>query len=560
METENLRFSQSDIFPKIKWVGITMKKIRKSILIITTLFFTVTAFAQATISYSGTGTFILRERTNLRRYDNGKYVGLVSREVSSYILPTYTNNGYFYEGNFFVTQDTRRGNFNVGSGINDSIPAKFKIASDGSFSITQDNGFPTYRGFPTYTNEKIKIGDTWSAKAVRAIDPLNKGIVTKLPIYVQYKYVGDDVYNDEEVFVLTAQWATRYGMGIGVNVFDWGGDKELVKGSGSHKANIYVSKETGNALVIHDMVDETFEYVDGNQYTFRGQISQFTEYPPAIDKYKVLAALEKSALITKKDVKKIQNNQTRTETTQSTQETFEKNDEITDKKIDENIDEKIWEQVSQDDFDQPNDASTTSKRIQALKESLNNLAEKSLEAVSQEDSNPTFDKIDNNKIASKKINTEKTDTITTKIDVPYTTDATEIDNDDDFENESAPLVVVEETQAGLRLTLPNLQFMPNSPELVPGEKDRLDKIAMALLEAGDARLLIEGHTARIGSQDDEMQLSIDRAHTIAQELIKRGIPSENLICKGSGGSKPIADNSTPKGREKNRRVEITILE
>ena len=43
-------------------------------------------------------------------------------------------------------------------------------------------------------------------------------------------------------------------------------------------------------------------------------------------------------------------------------------------------------------------------------------------------------------------------------------------------------------------------------------------------------------------------------------LVQRGIPAEQFICRGSGSTKPVADNSTPEGKAKNRRVEITILE
>jgi len=56
-----------------------------------------------------------------------------------------------------------------------------------------------------------------------------------------------------------------------------------------------------------------------------------------------------------------------------------------------------------------------------------------------------------------------------------------------------------------------------------------------------------------------MNLSVERAKSIAQELVKRGIKEGRLICKGSGSTKPIADNSTAEGKKINRRVEITIL-
>lgn len=110
------------------------------------------------------------------------------------------------------------------------------------------------------------------------------------------------------------------------------------------------------------------------------------------------------------------------------------------------------------------------------------------------------------------------------------------------------------------MTMQNLNFKPDSAELLPGEAERLDQIAAVLKEVSDQMFLVEGHTASVGKVAGEKQLSIERANAIAEALVKRGIPRERFICKGSGGTKPVADNSTQQGRAKNRRVEITILE
>ena len=87
----------------------------------------------------------------------------------------------------------------------------------------------------------------------------------------------------------------------------------------------------------------------------------------------------------------------------------------------------------------------------------------------------------------------------------------------------------------------------------------VDQIASLLKKVPKNQILIEGHTARVGDESDEMQLSLDRAHTIVAEMTKRGVNTGNFITKGSGGTKPVADNETPEGRARNRRVEITIL-
>lgn len=248
--------------------------------------------------YNGGRNYSLVERTDLRRYDNNRYVGLLSREVRSFI----SNDGELYEGSFYVSQDTVRASSFVGQGIHDSIPSVFKITSDGNLTMIEDNGFPSFRSFPAFSTNPVKPGDSWQAKAVRAVDPLNKGIPTKIPMYVEYTYKGDENVRGEDVFVLTAKWATRYGPNLYIDV---GGDKELSRAQGAHSATMYVSKATGNAIVVRDSVDETFVFADGNSVTFKGTISLFTEYPPTVDRSKIIRALQRVAAINNEEAKKL---------------------------------------------------------------------------------------------------------------------------------------------------------------------------------------------------------------------------------------------------------------
>ncbi len=100
---------------------------KKLILFISSFFILQVIFGQNRITYNGSGNYTLKERSDLRRYDNGKYIGLMSREVTSFITPTGYKNGYTYEGSFFVMEATKRASESVGHGIKDSIPSSFKI-------------------------------------------------------------------------------------------------------------------------------------------------------------------------------------------------------------------------------------------------------------------------------------------------------------------------------------------------------------------------------------------------------------------------------------------------
>ena len=465
------------------------------------------------LKYNGSGSYVYIERTDVRRYDNGKYTGLVSREVRSFIAPTSVPSGgkisdRYYDGSFFIDEATKRNSREVNLGINGAVPSSFKISSDGILTMLVDNGYPSFRSFPAFTNQRISIGDKWQAKAERVVDPLNKGIFTKLPILVEYTYLKDELFHGEEVYVFSAQWATRYG----ISYWDFAGDKDLKSAQGSHKATMYVSKKSGNALVVRDMVDETFIYNDGNIYSFKGSISMFTEYPPAYDKNKLIPALQRVASVSEKEIKEI---------------------------LEKPVNESSW--------------------IESEKKSSGSIEKNDFESGANSRRNNSY--------AEKKIAKNENQTYGAKNHPQKKTDsADEIQSkisagkNSSLNSKSEKKVIVENTAAGIRLTMQNLNFKPDSAELLPGENERLDQIAQVLKEVPDQMFLVEGHTASVGYEKGEMKLSVERANSVANALIQRGIPREKFICKGSGGTKPIADNSTQEGKAKNRRVEITILE
>jgi outer membrane protein OmpA-like peptidoglycan-associated protein len=113
---------------------------------------------------------------------------------------------------------------------------------------------------------------------------------------------------------------------------------------------------------------------------------------------------------------------------------------------------------------------------------------------------------------------------------------------------------------GIRLTIRNILFAPDSAEFLPDERLRLNLIAEALKQIPSRTFLVEGHTAATGQPAGEMKLSIERAERMVDELVKRGISADRFIYKGWGGTMPVGDNATNEGRSANRRVEITILE
>jgi outer membrane protein OmpA-like peptidoglycan-associated protein len=132
----------------------------------------------------------------------------------------------------------------------------------------------------------------------------------------------------------------------------------------------------------------------------------------------------------------------------------------------------------------------------------------------------------------------------------------------EFALDRIPDTLPHETQRGPQITMQNLNFVPNTATLLRGEEGRLDLIADMLatfLDGEDFTVRVEGHTARVGAVEGELELSIDRAIAIVDALVARGIPRKTFTYRGYGGTMPIAENTTDEGRAKNRRVEILIM-
>jgi outer membrane protein OmpA-like peptidoglycan-associated protein len=105
----------------------------------------------------------------------------------------------------------------------------------------------------------------------------------------------------------------------------------------------------------------------------------------------------------------------------------------------------------------------------------------------------------------------------------------------------------------------NLVFETNKDVIKPVSFPFLDEVANVLREAPTWTLNLEGHTDNVGSDSYNLDLSQKRADAVKKYLVEQGISENRITAKGFGESKPIADNSTPEGREKNRRVEFKIV-
>jgi OOP family OmpA-OmpF porin len=107
-----------------------------------------------------------------------------------------------------------------------------------------------------------------------------------------------------------------------------------------------------------------------------------------------------------------------------------------------------------------------------------------------------------------------------------------------------------------------VQFEVDSAKILPVSHDLLNEVAKVIKEHPQIKKIeIEGHASAEGSDDHNMRLSDKRAKAVMKFLNgEGGITKGMLSAKGYGETRPIADNETEEGREKNRRVEFTITD
>ncbi|MBQ5887998.1 MAG: OmpA family protein [Bacteroidaceae bacterium] len=100
-------------------------------------------------------------------------------------------------------------------------------------------------------------------------------------------------------------------------------------------------------------------------------------------------------------------------------------------------------------------------------------------------------------------------------------------------------------------------FETNKYALNKSAKDNLTEFAKVLVEYSDADVVIYGHTDSTGNDMINNPLSVNRAKAVAEYLLSKGVPQEQIkSVEGFGSKQPVADNATAAGRAENRRVEI----
>ncbi|MFL5763330.1 MAG: OmpA family protein [Bacteroidia bacterium] len=122
-------------------------------------------------------------------------------------------------------------------------------------------------------------------------------------------------------------------------------------------------------------------------------------------------------------------------------------------------------------------------------------------------------------------------------------------------------IVVDTIKVGKTYTLNNIYYKTNSADLDPSSVAVISEFAEFLKANPTIKIEVHGHTDNVGDAKSNLALSTDRAFSVRDLLISKGIDEKRLQnFRGFGASVPIADNNTEAGRAKNRRTEFVIID
>jgi outer membrane protein OmpA-like peptidoglycan-associated protein len=115
-----------------------------------------------------------------------------------------------------------------------------------------------------------------------------------------------------------------------------------------------------------------------------------------------------------------------------------------------------------------------------------------------------------------------------------------------------------DTPRGLVVNLGDVLFDFGKYDLKPEAREKLAKLTGIVLGHPGLNLAVEGYTDNIGTDQVNQTLSEKRAESVRTYLVQQGLADASVSSQGFGKSSPVADNDTPAGRQKNRRVEIVV--
>lgn len=119
---------------------------------------------------------------------------------------------------------------------------------------------------------------------------------------------------------------------------------------------------------------------------------------------------------------------------------------------------------------------------------------------------------------------------------------------------------IERVGEGIKITFDSgLLFAVDQSRLTDESQENLAELADILQKYEDTNILLEGHTDSSGPEEYNLELSEERAQSVANYLAQEGVRATRFDIMAYGETQPVASNETASGRQENRRVEVAIF-
>ncbi|MGF6181415.1 OOP family OmpA-OmpF porin [Massilia sp. UYP32] len=105
-----------------------------------------------------------------------------------------------------------------------------------------------------------------------------------------------------------------------------------------------------------------------------------------------------------------------------------------------------------------------------------------------------------------------------------------------------------------------IEFESGKATLTPAGTEVLDGMTAALKKLNGVKVEVIGHTDNAGSRAGNLSLSQARAEAVKAYVVSQGIAEASIAVSGEGPDRPVADNRTPEGKARNRRIEFKVIQ
>ncbi len=249
------------------------------------------AFAFATLSVHAEGTVLslslpdrirISERTNLSRTEDGRYVGLMNRQVTGYLTRAPGTEALspgteaLFTGRMLVYEQTLRDMSRVGRPVDESYSAALTV--DPHRAFTDSNRVPRYRSIPALPEGPVLIGDIWSAPGELVIVLPHGAEPIILEVQVNYRYAGLESFDGELVHRIEGQFGTRYPPLPDPE--DDGAEEpplrtDINRIAGRHSLTILLPADSAAPFFVRDEIEEQYELLNAPTTLVRGHTLLF---------------------------------------------------------------------------------------------------------------------------------------------------------------------------------------------------------------------------------------------------------------------------------------------